>query len=51
MMGHVLTVTLELANRMARDLAAQAWEEGRCAAARGQRNNPYIDNPSKDGED
>ena len=31
--------------------AAKAWEEGRCAAARGQKNNPYIDKPSKDGED
>lgn len=22
---------------------AKAWEEGRCAAARGQKNNPYVE--------
>lgn len=30
---------------------ARVFEEGKCASARGVKNNPYIDNPSKDGED
>ena len=29
---------------------ARAWEEGRCAAARGVKNNPYIDTASKNEE-
>lgn len=37
---------------LASGFLAKAWEEGRCAAARGVRSNPYVgDNPSKDGED
>ncbi len=34
-----------------RKLLAQAWEQGRCSAARGIKVNPYIDTPGKDGED
>ena len=44
-------VLLDDAEPIINRLLAKAWEEGRCAAARGQKNNPYIDNLSKDGED
>ena len=39
-----------LVEPVVRELLAGAWEEGKCAASRGVRVNPYIDTASKNEE-